>query len=169
MKRSIMTLVPVFNTNRMVEEYTERCYVPAAHRAAALTGNALAPAKELAGWRKRVAADWHQVKVASVDAPTNETMRVGGSFPVKVRVHLGPFKPDEVEVQLCHGVLDAMGDLAEPHALALSANGSVTSDGVLFSGEVPCRSSGQFGFSVRVLPKHVNLPHLFEPGLVTWG
>lgn len=169
MKRSIMTLVPVFNTNRMVEEYTERCYVPAAHRAAALTGNHLAPAKELAGWRKRIAADWHQVKVSSVDAPTNEHMRVGGSFPVKVRVHLGPFTPDEVEVQLCHGVLDAMGELAEPRALALSANGSTTAEGVLFSGEVPCRSSGQFGFSVRVLPKHANLPHLFEPGLVTWG
>jgi len=26
-----------------------------------------------------------------------------------------------------------------------------------------------FGFSVRVLPKHANLPHPFEPGLVTWG
>jgi len=40
---------------------------------------------------------------------------------------------------------------------------------VMFSGKVPCHSSGQFGFSVRVLPKHANLPHAFEPGLVTWG
>ena len=88
---------------------------------------------------------------------------------MKVRVKLGPFKPDEVEVQLCHGVLDAMGDIAEPRALPLSANGSMTSDGVLFTGDLPCRASGQFGFSVRVLPRHANLPNLFEPGLVTWG
>jgi starch phosphorylase len=169
MKRSIMTLVPVFNTNRMVEQYAEQCYIPAARRAAALTADHLRAAKELAGWRKRVAAEWHQVKVEGVEAPTNEVMRVGNTFPVKVRVKLGPFKPDEVEVQLCHGVLDAMGDLAEPRALALSANGASGGDGVLFTGEVPCRSSGQFGFSVRVLPKHANLPHLFEPGLVTWG
>jgi len=74
-----------------------------------------------------------------------------------------------VEVQLCHGVLDALGDLADPKALPLSANGSVTGDGMLFTGEVACRASGQFGFSVRVLPKHMNLPHSFEPGLVTWG
>jgi glycogen phosphorylase len=40
---------------------------------------------------------------------------------------------------------------------------------VMFSGKVPCHASGQFGFSVRVLPKHANLPHAFEPGLVTWG
>ncbi len=169
MKRSIMSLVPVFNTNRMVEQYTERCYVPSARRAAKLSADHLKAAKELAGWRRRVTADWHQVKIESVDAPTSELMRVGGSFPVKVRVRLGPFKPDEVEVQLCHGVLDAMGDLAEPKALPLSANGSVTNDGVLFTGELPCRASGQFGFSVRVLPKHANLPHSFEPGLVTWG
>ncbi len=169
MKRSIISLVPVFNTNRMVEQYAEQCYIPAARRAAKLTADHLRAAKELAGWRRRVVADWHQVKVESVDAPTNELMRVGASFPVKVRVRLGPFKPDEVEVQLCHGVLDAMGDLAEAKTLPLSANGSITSDGVLFAGEVPCRSSGQFGFSVRVLPRHANLPHLFEPGLVTWG
>ncbi len=169
MKRSIMTLVPVFNTNRMVEQYAERCYVPSARRAAKLTADALRGAKELAGWRRRVTADWHQVRVTAVDAPTSELMRVGSNFPVKVRVHLGPFKPDEVEVQLCHGVLDALGDLAEPSALALSANGDTTGDGTAFTGALPCRSSGQFGFSVRVLPKHVNLPHLFETGLVTWG
>ena len=170
MKRSIMSLVPVFNTNRMVEQYAERCYVPSARRAARLTANRLQAAKDLAGWRRRVLADWHQVKIESVDAPTNDMMRVGGSFPVKVRVRLGPFKPDEVEVQLCHGVLDAMGDIAEPRALPLSVNGSTTSDGVLFTGDLPCRASGQFGFSVRVLPRHTNLSrHLFEPGLVTWG
>ena len=116
-----------------------------------------------------MAADWHQVQVETVDAPTNDLMRVGGSFPVKVRVRLGPFKPDDVEVQLCHGVLDAMGESRSRRRCALSANGSVTGDGVLFTGEVPCRASGQFGFSVRVLPKHANLPHSFEPGLVTWG
>jgi starch phosphorylase len=169
MKRSIMSLVPVFNTNRMVEQYAERCYLPSARRAEKLSADHLRAAKELAGWRRRVQADWAQVKVESVDAPTSELMRVGGSFPVKVRVRLGPFKPDEVEVQLCHGVLDAMGDLAEPKALPLSANGSTTADGVLFTGELPCRASGQFGFTVRVLPRHANLPHLFEPGLVTWG
>jgi starch phosphorylase len=169
MKRSIASLVPVFNTNRMVEQYTERCYVPSHHRAAKLSADHLRGAKELAAWRKRVAADWGQVRVENVEAPTGEHMRVGSSFPVKVRVNLGPLRPDEVEVQLCHGVLDAMGDLADPKALPLEADGAAAGNSVLFTGSVPCRSSGQFGFSVRVLPRHPHLPHLFEPGLVTWG
>ena len=65
---------------------------------------------------------------------------------------------------------DAMGEIAEPKPLALSPNGAVDgSRGVTFLGSVPCKASGQFGFSVRVLPKHPNLPNPFEPGLVTWG
>ena len=48
-----------------------------------------------------------------------------------------------------------------------SLNGTPRS--VTYVGKVPCFASGQFGFSVRVLPKHADLPHPFEPGLVTWG
>jgi starch phosphorylase len=169
MKRSIMSLVPVFNTNRMVEQYTERCYLPSLHRAARLSANHLQAARELAEWRRRVRADWGQVKVEGVEAPTNELMRVGATFPVRVQVNLGPFKPEDVEVQLCHGVLDAVGDIAEPKAMPLHADGHASGHSVLFVGEVPCRASGQFGFSVRVLPRHPYLPNLFEPALVTWG
>ncbi|MBA4066976.1 MAG: alpha-glucan phosphorylase [Isosphaera sp.] len=168
-KRSIMTLVPVFNTNRMVEEYAERCYVPSHRRAAALGADHLRAAKDLAAWRRRVAGEWGQVRVEAVDAPAGETLRVGAEFPVSVRVALGAFRPDDVEVQLCHGVLDAMGEIADPRATTLLPDGRNGTGPVLFTGSVPCRASGQFGFTVRVLPKHPHLPHSFEPGLVTWG
>jgi starch phosphorylase len=173
MKRSIMTLVPVFNTNRMVEEYADRCYLPSHRRYSKLAAGHLHAAKELSDWRRRVHHDWTQVRVESVEAPQGEMHRVGGVFPVRVRVNLGNFSPDDVEVQLCHGVLDSMGEIAEPRVMALhlednpSLNGPPR--GAVYSGKVPCFASGQFGFSVRVLPRHANLPHLFEPGLVTWG
>jgi starch phosphorylase len=172
MKRSIMTLVPVFNTNRMVEEYAERCYVPSHRRFSKLSAEHLKAAKDLAAWRRRIAADWGHVRVESVEAPTGETHKVGSTFPVRVRVNLGNFSPDDVEVQLCHGVLDSMGEIADPRATALHPDSPFSLNGsrsVLFAGTVPCHASGQFGFSVRVLPKHAHLPHLFEPGLVTWG
>jgi starch phosphorylase len=173
MKRSIISLVPVFNTNRMVEEYAGRCYVPSHRRFAKLADAHLAAAKELAAWRRRVRNDWGQVRIEAVEAPSGEIHRVGSVFPVRVKVNLGNFSPDDVEVQLCHGVLDSMGELAEPRALALHPEGNAQLNGTprsaLFAGKVPCYASGQFGFSVRVLPKHANLPHSFEPGLVTWG
>lgn len=169
MKRSIMSLVPVFNTNRMVEQYTELCYLPSHRRAAKLSADHLQAARELAAWRRRVLADWPQVKVEAVEAKVGDVMRVGHKFPVRARVHLGPFKPEEVEVQLYHGVLDAMGDIAEPHVTPLGVDGMAEGSSAVFTGEVPCTNSGHFGYCVRVLPRHPDLPHLFEPGLVTWG
>ncbi len=169
MKRSIMSLVPVFNTNRMVEEYTRRCYVPSNRRAARLSADMLKAARELAAWRRRISSQWGGVRIEGVEAPTGETLRVGAEFPVKVRVNLGAFSPDDVEVQLCHGVLDSMGEFADPRATPLHADTERNGSTVLFTGSVPCRASGQFGFTVRVLPKHPNLAHSFEPGLVTWG
>jgi starch phosphorylase len=169
MKRSLMTLIPVFNTNRMVEEYTERCYLPSHRRYSQLSSDHMRAAAELAAWRRRVANEWNQVRVEGVEAPTGELMRVGNDFPVKVRVHLGSITPNDVEVQLCYGLLDSMGEIADPKPLALTPNGMLGDQTVLFHGTVPCRTSGQFGFSVRVLPKHPYLPHPFEPGLVTWG
>ena len=169
MKRSILTLVPVFNTNRMVEEYARRCYVPSHRRAARLSADHLKAARELAVWRKRIAGEWNEVRIEGVEAPTGETLRVGSEFPVRVRVHLGGVNTDDVEVQLCHGVLDSMGEISDPRATPLRPDSERNGSTVLFTGSVPCRASGQFGFMVRVLPKHPNLAHSFEPGLVTWG
>jgi len=92
---------------------------------------------------------------------------------VTARVTLGPFKPDDVEVQLYHGVLDSLGDIGAPKTATAATDrrpGRVERQRTyLFRGTIPAGRSGQYGFSVRVLPKHPALNHVFEPGLVTWG
>jgi hypothetical protein len=39
----------------------------------------------------------------------------------------------------------------------------------VFTGSIPCTTSGMHGYRVRVLPRHSDLASPFEPGLVTWG
>lgn len=174
MKRSIGTLTPVFNTNRMVEEYVRKCYMPSTHRYLELSADGFRNAAELAAWRKRLLRDWGQVRVESVEAHGADPMHVGFDLDVTVRVQLGQLNPDEVEVQLFHGLLDSLGEISEPQTVAVGANilpePSRNGDTAwLFRGRIPCRASGQFGYCVRVLPKHASLPNPFEPGLVTWG
>ena len=170
MKKAISTLVPVFNTNRMVEEYLTRCYLPAHAREAKLTAAQLEPAKQLAEWRRRMGGAWNEIRIESVEAPTGQTLWVGKDFPVKVKVALGAIKPEEVDVQLYYGHVDNRGEIDKPMTASLAPTGSADANrSVLFTGTVPCEASGHFGFSVRVLPKHANLPHALEPGLVTWG
>jgi starch phosphorylase len=169
MKRSMSTVCPVFNTNRMVQEYVEKSYWPSAERYDALAGEGLKRAVDLARWRKGLAQGWPQIKVDAVQANGVDPMHVGGELEVQARVSLGSLSPDDVEVQLFHGVVDSLGEIPNPGTVTMSHNGARQGNTWEFKGTIPCRSSGQHGFAVRVLPKHQFLTSSFEPGLVCWG
>jgi starch phosphorylase len=169
MKRSIGTNCPVFNTNRMIQEYVEKCYWPSAQRFDVLSRDNLHSARELSHWRRRLEQGWTQIKVEHVEANGADPMHVGGELHVKAKVQLGGLSPDDVEVQLFHGVVDSLGEIPNPRTAAMSHNGHHEGSTWLFSGTIPCRASGQHGFAVRVLPRHPALANPFEPGLVCWG
>ncbi|GIW82903.1 MAG: alpha-glucan phosphorylase [Gemmatales bacterium] len=169
MKQSMKTVCPFFNTYRMLQEYTEKCYWPSAQRFARLSENNMKRAIELANWRRSVAQVWPQVNIESVESNGSDTMRVGSELEVKARVNLGSLTPDDVQVQLFHGAVGNMGQIAEPHTVAMSHNGYHDGNTWVFRGKIPCRATGQHGFAVRVLPHHQDLDNPFEPGLVCWG
>ncbi len=170
MKRSISTNVPVFNTNRMVQQYVEMCYWPSAVRATRLLASNAGKAVALAAWRRKLIGGWSGIRVDDIEVlNANDTMRVGAELKVKVRVVLGELSPDDVEVQIIHGLLDSFGEISRPHSAAMTTNGELHGSAYEYCGSIACRASGQYGFAVRVLPRHEDLPHDYEPGLVCWG
>ena len=38
-----------------------------------------------------------------------------------------------------------------------------------FVGSVPCRASGRYGYTLRVLPQNEDLDSPYLPGYVLWG
>ena len=169
MKRAMSTVCPVFNTSRMVQEYTEKCYGPSAERYARLSKDQLKQAAGLAKYRRGLAGGWQQVRVEAVEANGADPMHVGGRLEVKARVNLGNLSPDDVQVQLFHGAVDNLGEIPVPATALMSHNGAHDGNTWLFKGTIACRSSGQHGYAVRVLPKNADLASPFEPGLVCWG
>jgi starch phosphorylase len=169
MKRAMTTICPVFNTNRMVQEYVERCYWPSSLRFSSLAADNLKKANDLALWRRRLAQGWQQVRIETVQAKGADPIHVGAKLEVDARVNLGSFSPQDVEVQLFHGFVDSLGDIPTPFTIPMSHNGGAENGAWWFHGVIPCRASGQHGYAVRVLPKHPDLANLFEPGLVCWG
>ncbi|MBY0523393.1 MAG: alpha-glucan family phosphorylase [Gemmataceae bacterium] len=169
MKRSMATMCPYFNTNRMVQEYVEKCYWPSAQRFTQLTTENLRQAHDLAQWRRRLGQTWTQIRVEGVEANGADPMQVGSSMSVKARVNLGGLAPDDVEVQLFHGVVDSLGEIPLPRTVSMTHNGAHEGSTWVYHGTIPCRSSGQHGYAVRVLPRHKALANPFEPGLVCWG
>lgn len=169
MKRSICTVAPIFNTSRMVQEYMEKCYVPSAQRFLRLTRDGLKAAQELARWRQAIAQAWPGVRVEQIESSCTDMLRVGSQLEVRARVHLGNLSPQDVEVQLCHGQVDNQGEIAQPAIITMSTDGQLDGGRWVYHGIIPCRTSGQYGFAVRVLPKHKDLGNPFETGLIVWG
>ncbi|MFQ5855554.1 MAG: alpha-glucan family phosphorylase [Anaerolineae bacterium] len=170
MKASIGTLCYFFNTHRMVREYTERFYLPAAARYRRLTADEMAGAKALAAWKARVQENWPQVRVEAVETKPLTELQVGGAVHARARVHLGDLAPDDVTVELYLGRVDADGEIVEAEATPMQPIGPDEEGGHLFEvSAVPCRKSGLHGYTVRVLPHHPDLTTLFLPGLILWA
>jgi starch phosphorylase len=171
MKASMQRLAPVFTTARMVREYAETYYVPAARRARRLAADDHARARALVEWKRRVRAHWGEVRVEGVENGA-DTVLFGHEAPVRVRVRLGAaLTPDDVSVQLYTGPVDADRNLRDGRAapLALETPAAPPADGVYhYTGVLPSERSGQQGFAARVVPAHPDAVLPEELPLITW-
>jgi len=169
MKASMRTVGPVFNTNRMVEEYTERFYQPSLLQWNWLNANEMEEVRKLTEWRKEIVDLWRGVEVLKVDSETTRKVLVGEKVTVRVKLKMGRVSPDHIQVDILHGKLDGQGNItkAEPATLVYEPDSSKEGIG-WFSGTMICRQSGQYGFSVRVLPYRIGLNNPFELGLGLW-
>ena len=167
MKTSIQTICPQFNTNRMVEEYAERFYFPAAVNTSMLASERHKEARALATWKKQVREHWNQVSILSAEADTNHELEVGSELAIKVQVLLGNLRPEDITVDVFHGSLDANGEIIKGESLPLAAQ-NTEANICTFEGTIPCRDTGRHGFAVRVMPFHRQLTSKFDTGMVTW-
>ena len=115
----------------------------------------------------------YQLKAEEVaggaDAADNpEAARIAGEAAAVYENYLAE-NPDDVEVQLFHGPVDSLGEIARPHTVTMAHNQALDNGAFVYYGAIPCRSSGQHGFAVRILPKHAALANPFTTGLVCWG
>ena len=168
-KESLKTICPVFNTNRMLREYTARMYVPAMLRAAKVTEDNFALGRALSGWKERLRKHWGEVQILDVHAEGNGVLKVGDALPLRARVRLGSISPEDIAVEAYFGPLDANGEITSGQAVRLTHTRSEGGSEHLFAGEVPCRRSGRNGFAIRVVPRHDDLADRYDQGLVVWG
>jgi starch phosphorylase len=171
MRESIRSVTPVFNTQRMVKEYTEQLYVPASQAYENFSEDGCGAAKHLSEWKARMRKDWPQVQVSDVQVANKDqqSVSVGESLHLSARVHLGDVDPQHVRVEAYHGEMDN-GDLRNPTATVLNQSSQRDGNGdYVYRGSVPATESGTYGFSVRVVPTHPCLMQAHELRLITWS
>jgi starch phosphorylase len=170
MRESIRSVTPVFNTHRMVKEYTERLYIPAAKSHAEFARENSGGAMELSRWKTQMRKDWPQVRIYDVQVSNidRQSILVGESLQVSARVHLGAVDPKHVRVEAYHGEAEN-GGIKNPAVAILNESGQNGDGSYVYNGTVPASESGAYGFSIRVLPTHPHLMQAHELRLITWS
>ncbi|MGE3287841.1 MAG: alpha-glucan family phosphorylase [Pseudonocardia sp.] len=170
-RHTLTTLRPQVQASRMVREYVDDWYVPAARAATEITAGGYAAARELAAYRATLAAAWPRVRIGAVDASgLPDTPVVGAPMTVRAEVHLAGLDPSDVCVEAAIGRVDEADELSDVVAVQMKhiertgPGGDVTAD--RFEAVVPLPQAGLAGYTVRVLPAHRLLATPAELGKV---
>ncbi|MFD5751166.1 alpha-glucan family phosphorylase [Streptomyces sp. NPDC127033] len=167
-RRTLVTLGPKVLAGRMVREYVERLYAPAARAHRALDGGTAA---ELAAWKYRTRTLWPHVSVDHVEAVaatgTGGSTELGSTLTLRVCVGLGELRPDDVEVQAVAGRVGTDDALVDARPFPLKPAGGPDLEGRwVYEGPLALDRTGPYGYTVRVLPAHPLLATSADLGLV---
>ncbi|MFS0702053.1 alpha-glucan family phosphorylase [Cellulomonas sp. 179-A 4D5 NHS] len=167
-RHTLATLGPKVQATRMVADYVQHLYVPAAAGGRSLNGSAdYDGARELAAWKSKVRTGWSQVRVDHVESGgVGEVAKVGDTLHVKAYISLGELSPQDVEVQVVHGKVSEADELGSFTVAALAPTETFEAGRHAFAGDVRLDASGPFGYTVRVVPKHKGLSSIADVGLV---
>jgi starch phosphorylase len=169
MKKSMRTLCPEFNSNRMVEEYTDRCYMGAALNMKNLTANNFKNAKALVEWTEVLRKNWKEVRIKDISHSQGDEVEVHSNVVIQALVQLGQLNPLDVNVQVYYGHIDDAGNLFNTREVMMEHTDDKGKGNNLFEARIPCEDTGRFGYTVRILPRHPNLIYPVDTGLISWA
>ena len=191
---TLRALGPRVQASRMVRDYVEGLYIPAAQSSRALRGpvagepvagqavagvagvaaaggtagrpEPFAAARELAAWKRRVTRAWGGVRIEHVEGEDGD-QGPGGSLVVRATVALGGLSPDDVSVDVVYGRVGDADEILNPAVSALAVEDGPEDGVARFVGKAELGRPGPFGYTLRVVPRHRLLASPAELGLVT--
>ncbi|MGN6442992.1 MAG: alpha-glucan family phosphorylase, partial [Arthrobacter sp.] len=166
-KHTLSHLGPQVSAERMLRDYVNILYRPAADAGRSATANSYAQARALASWSAKVRGAWPQVHVEHVDSVgVSEDPQIGDTLQVNAYVALNALTPDDVCVEVAYGRAEENDTLADITMMELQVKEDLGNGRHLFSGSLVIDRSGPFGYTVRVLPRHEALASKAELGLI---
>jgi starch phosphorylase len=146
MRASMARLTPRFSTNRVVREYTDTYYVPAAARYRARSVDKAALGTQLVDWKRDLARHWSEARFGALHAETHE-----GRHHVSVEVHLGDLDPEAVRVELYAEAANGGG----PDRHAMARGRRLDAPGNSYEYDVSIRAARASGdYTPRLVPYH---------------
>ncbi|HVF20006.1 MAG TPA: alpha-glucan family phosphorylase [Mycobacteriales bacterium] len=167
-RHTLRSLGPAVLSTRMLRDYVNDLYSPAAQSSRAMSADGCAVGRGLADWRRTVVKSWPSVAVRHVESSgVGDSPELGARLTVRAVVDLGVLRPEDVEVHAAYGRVDESDQIAVAEVVPLTMAGDHGNGEWRYEGELPLRHTGPVGYTVRVLPRHPALVSSAELGLVT--
>jgi starch phosphorylase len=168
MKSAMKMALRDFCSMRMMSQYETNYYLKAAHRYKALIADDAQEGHSLAAQHERLRSLWTGVRIEAPVREQAKSFRVGDSFRLTCRVHLGGLSPEEVEVELYYGHLHDVDRISQGHSQPMSVAQDLGNGDYSYACSISCRLPGRFGLTARVTPRG-DKRLKFTPGLLTWA
>jgi glycogen phosphorylase len=169
MKNSMAAYLPWFSSHRMVRNYIEEAYLPSDEAYRNFSAEKFAAARTMAGWRASVQAGWNAVGVMKIEVQQTGELQVGDQLNVRAVINPGQLRPEDLGVEVYCGPVDSNGEILRANAVPMSFEPGAQAPYVLFAGTVITPRSGNFGLTVRILPKHGLLANKYATHLLRWA
>ena len=160
MRASKSKLAPSFSSNRMLQEYLDKFYRPAAAAFQRRSDGQGKLAKELRAWQARLAANWHEIHFGR-----SQVERQGDRWRFDVPVYLGEISPEWVKVELYADPEPGREPIRQSMARGGPIPGAI--NGYVYGASVPA-SRPEWHFTARVTAYHPEAFTPIESALILW-
>lgn len=160
MRASMGLLAPQYSSNRMVREYVQDMYVPAASEFRRRMEDDCSLAIELHAWKQKLSRHWSGISFGRC-----VSSRLHDCWNFTVEIFLGELSPGDVRVEL---YADPVGE-AEPERIAMELNEAPIDarSGLIYVADVHTERPAEH-FTPRVIPFHPNASVPMEAAPIRW-
>jgi starch phosphorylase len=159
-RESMARLTPKFSTNRVVREYTEQHYLPAAAAYRERAADKGLVGKRLAEWKQTLNEQWLGLRFGDVKVQTN-----AAEYIFEAEVYFNDLDPNAVRVELYADGINGSSPIREEMASVRRLTGEP--QGAIYRASV---AAARFStdYTVRIIPHCIGLAVPLEVDLILW-
>jgi glycogen phosphorylase len=159
-RKSLAQLTPAYSSTRMVHEYIETLYLPAAREFRRRAADQSAAAAAMDAWEEGLRRGWPQLHIGEPTVAAAE-----GEWRFSVPVYLGEIAADWVAVEL---YAEPAAD-APATAVVMRRGGPISgsANGHIYEAATAAARPAQ-DYTVRIVPAHAGVRIPAELGLILW-
>ena len=158
-RASMAKLTCHYSSNRMVRDYVEQCYLPAAAAVCKRSANDCRLAVEMELWHKTIANSWNELHFGNI-----EIHQKGDAVHYQVQVYLGDIPPDWITVEL---YAEPTNGGASRVVAKQSSQIAGAVNGFIYTASLPLSPQAEHHVP-RIIPHHPDVAIPLEESHICW-